>query len=328
MSVFIGIVLAVAMSGCRQEPASIEDLFTTRSMGLNYLNRGQLPEAETQFRKLISLAPADPLGYANLGLTYLRAGRYKEAEAQLDRARELDPANVEIDLMLAKLYSLTRRRAEALEILDKLRRGEPRNARLLYSLAELEAQASDSASARRYEQRLSEALAVAPGNLAVRLKLLGVFVRRGDADRAVQQLEEIRRIPPEPSPEAKRYLDASLQLLRAGKLADAKAPLDHFVHMMELTAPYQASLEEVKTIEGPIAGRPVLTFAPMDLVTLRGTKQKATANAVKFADVTTEAGLPDVSSTPPPVPSAPAALAMGDFNGDGTDDVFMSIRSP
>ncbi len=196
LSVFIGIVLAVAMSGCRQEPASIEDLFTTRSMGLNYLNRGQLPEAETQFRKLISLAPADPLGYANLGLTYLRAGRYKEAEAQLDRARELDPANVEIDLMLAKLYSLTRRRAEALATLDKLRQSEPRNARLLYSLAELEAQASDSASARRYEQRLREALAVAPANLAVRLKFLGVFVRRGEADSAVQQLEEIRRIPP------------------------------------------------------------------------------------------------------------------------------------
>ena len=49
-------------------------------MGLNYLDRGQLPEAEAQFKKLIALAPADPLGYANLGLTYLRAGRYSDAE--------------------------------------------------------------------------------------------------------------------------------------------------------------------------------------------------------------------------------------------------------
>ena len=80
------------------------------------------------------------------------------------------------------------------------------------------------------------------------------------------------------------------------KLAEARVPLDHFFHMMELTAPYQASLDEVKTIEGPIAGRPVLTFAPMDLVTLRGVQRRATANAVQFTDATADAGLPDAPS--------------------------------
>ena len=334
LSVLVGAVLAVAVYGCRPEPASIEELFTTRSLGLNYLNRGQLPEAEIQFRKLIGLAPTEPLGYANLGLTYLRAGRYSEAEAQLRRARQLDPANLEIDLMLTKLYSLTGRRAEAHAILDKLPHDEARSARVLYALAELEAQDSGSAAARRYEERLREALAVAPANLAVRLKLLDVLARRGAADSAVRQLEEVRRIPPEPPQEAKRYLETSLQLLRAGQLVEARVPLDHFFHMMELTAPYQASLDEVKTIEGPIAGRPVLTFAPMDLVTLRGVQRRATANAVQFTDATADAGLPDVPSpessrAPQALPlHGPAALAIGDFNGDGTDDLFVSVWSP
>jgi tetratricopeptide (TPR) repeat protein len=334
LSVLVGALLALAVYGCRPEPASIEELFTTRSMGLNYLNRGQLPEAETQFKKLIELAPSDPLGYANLGLTYLRAARYSDAEAKLLRARELDPANLEIGLMLAKLYSLTGRRAEAHSALDKLRRDEPRNARLLYALAELEAQDRDSAAVRRYEERLREALAVAPANLAVRLKLLDVLARQGAADSAVRHLEEIRRIPPEPPSEAKRYLDTSLQLLRAGKLAEARTPLDHFLHMMELTAPYQASLDEVKTIEGPIAGRPVLTFAPADLITLRGVRRTATANAVQFMDATVDAGLPNASSSesargPQALPlRESAALAMGDFNGDGTDDLFVSVWSP
>ena len=188
LSVLVGAVLAVAVYGCRPEPAaSVEELFTTRSLALNYLNRGQLPEAEIQFRKLIELAPTEPLGYANLGLTYLRAGRYSEAEAQLRRARKLDPADLEIGLMLTKLYSLTGRRAEAHAILDKFRHDEARNARVLYALAELEAQDPDSAAARRYEERLREAVAVAPANLAVRLKLLDVLMRRGEADSAVRQ---------------------------------------------------------------------------------------------------------------------------------------------
>ena len=335
LSVLVGAVLAVAVYGCRPEPAaSVEELFTTRSLGLNYLNRGQLPEAEIQFRKLIELAPKEPLGYANLGLTYLRAGRYSEAEAQLRRARKLDPADLEIGLMLTKLYSLTGRRAEAHAILDKLRHDEARNARVLYALAELEAQDPDSAAARRYEERLREAVAVAPANLAVRLKLLDVLVRRGEADSAVRHLEEIRRIPPEPPKEARAYLDSSLQLLRAGKLAEARVPLNHFFHMMELTAPYQASLDEVKTIEGPIAGRPVLTFAPMDLITLRGAQRRAPANAVQFTDATADAGLPDAPSpsssrAPPALPlHGPAALATGDIDGDGTDDLFVSFWSP
>jgi Tfp pilus assembly protein PilF len=78
-------------------------------LGLSYLHRNQLPEAEAEFKKLTTLAPDDPLGYASLGLTYLQGGRYKDAEKQLRRARELDPASAEVGLALAKLYSLTGR---------------------------------------------------------------------------------------------------------------------------------------------------------------------------------------------------------------------------
>src|SRR6202011_6191704 len=90
------------------------------------------------------------------------------------------------------------------------------NAHVLYALADLEAGQPDGASARRYEDRLKDVLAVAPANPAVRLKLLEWFARRGEADSAVRQLEEVRRIPPEPPKEARAYLDSSIQALRAG----------------------------------------------------------------------------------------------------------------
>src|SRR2546423_9149463 len=90
-ALLFGGALIAAASACRSKPASVEDLYTARMLGLSYLQRNQLPEAESQFKKLTELAPDDPLGYAELGLTYLQAGRYPEAEKQLRRARELDP---------------------------------------------------------------------------------------------------------------------------------------------------------------------------------------------------------------------------------------------
>ncbi|HEV7839741.1 MAG TPA: tetratricopeptide repeat protein, partial [Gemmatimonadaceae bacterium] len=80
-----------------------EELYTTRMLGLSYLQRNQLPEAESAFKKLTDLAPDDPLGYEDLGLTYLQAGRYTEAEKQLLRARELDPGSTS-GLALSRLY--------------------------------------------------------------------------------------------------------------------------------------------------------------------------------------------------------------------------------
>ena len=200
---FVGGLLTAASTGCRSERASVEDLYTTRVLGTSYLQRNQLPEAEAEFRKLTKLAPDDPLGYTSLGLTYLQAGRYAEAEKELRRARELDPGSTEVGLSLAKLYALTGRPSDARGMLEQLRRDTTGNAHVLYALAELETGKPDSASVRRYEDRLRDVLAVAPANLAVRLKLTEAFARRGEADSAIRQLEEVRRIPPEPPKEAR-----------------------------------------------------------------------------------------------------------------------------
>ncbi|MEP6550329.1 MAG: FG-GAP-like repeat-containing protein, partial [Gemmatimonadales bacterium] len=288
---------------------------------------------ETEFKKLTKLAPDDPLGYANLGLTYLQAGRYADAEKQLVRARELDPRSAEIGLALARLYSLTQRPANARTTLEGLRRDSAANARVLYALAELEAQQTDSGAARRYEDRLRDVLAVAPANLAARLKLVAALARRGEADSVVHQLEEVRRIPPEPPKEARTYLDSAIQLLRAGKLAEARPVLDRLIGVMEVTSPYQASLEDVKWTDGPIPGRPVLSFAPKSFITLRGVRERSTVDLAKFTDATSDAGLPGAETgaggaAPTERSSSPTALAVGDVDGDGADDLFASIWSP
>ncbi|MDB4871477.1 MAG: ASPIC/UnbV domain protein, partial [Gemmatimonadales bacterium] len=328
---FVG-TLTGAATACRSERASVEDLYTTRVLGTSYLQRNQLPEAEAEFRKLTKLAPDDPLGYASLGLTYLQAGRYPDAEKSLLKARELDPGSTEIGLALARLYSLTGRPAESRSTLEKLRRDTTGNAHVLYALAELEGRQSDSASVRGYEDRLKEVLAVAPANLAVRLKLVEAFARRGEADSAVRQLEEVRRIPPEPPKEARIYLDSSIQLLRAGKLDPARTTIGRLVHLMEVTTPYQASLDEVKWTDGPIAGRPVLTFVPKNFISIRAVRARAAVDMTKFTDATNEAGLAGAATQSGPVAAGqqrgPVALAAGDVDGDGTDDLFVSAWLP
>jgi Flp pilus assembly protein TadD len=323
-AVLLGAALTAATIGCRPDRAPVEELYTTRMLGLSYLQRNQLPEAESEFKKLTKLAPDDPAGYADLGLTYLQAGRYAEAETQLRRARELDPASAEVGLSLARLYALTERASDARAMLEQLRRDTTSNARVLYALAELDARQSDSASSRRYEERLREVLAVVPANLAVRLKLVGALARRGEADSAVRHLEEVRRIGPEPPREARTYLDSSIQLLRTGRLAQARTTLDRFFAVMELTAPYQASLDEVRSTEGPIPGRLVLTFAPQSFFSLTGVRERPTVDLAAFTDATDEAGL--AAAAAQERQDGSIALAAGDVDGDGTDDLFAVAR--
>ncbi len=308
--------LLIAAHGCRKEPVDRQELLTAHSLGLNDLQIGQLSEAEQQFKKVVQLAPDDPLGYANLGLTYLRGARYREAETQLNRARRMNSTSPEIALIAAKLYALTGRMDDAREILEKLRP----DARVVYALGELEAAAADSGARERYERRLREVLTLAPGNLAVRLKLVDALMRRGAADSAMRHLEDVRRLRPEPPVEARPLLDSTMQLLRSGRPELARPPFDRFLHLMELTSPYQAALEEVKWLEGPLVGRPVLAFNPQSLITTRGLMPRSRVADVQFTDMTSEAGIGAPGSRA-------SAMALGDYDGDGTDNLFVSLSA-
>ncbi|MFL5580099.1 MAG: CRTAC1 family protein, partial [Gemmatimonadaceae bacterium] len=229
----------------------------------------------------------------------------------------------------ARLYSLTNRPAEARATLEEMRRRTPGNARILYALAELEARQPDAAAAQRAEALLREALAAAPANLAVRLRLAGLLARRDEGDSPPRHLEEVRRLPPEPPEEVRAALDSSIALFRAGDLARARPALDRVVALLEVTSPFQASLEEVRWVEGPIPGRLVLGFAPKDFVTLRQVRGQGTPEVVRFTDATSEAGFEPAGARGSAADTArgPTALAAGDVDGDGADDLFTSSWS-
>lgn len=319
--------------GCREDSgeaaARRAEAVVAHSTGLGFLRRDQLPEAEAEFQKVVELAPRDPIGHANLGLTYLRAGRYDDAERHLDRAHSLAPERTEVALTLARLYSLTDRADEARQLLEELPRDGADQSRVLYALAELEAGAPGSRERSRRKELLEQVLALEPTNLAVRLELVDIAVGEGDADRAIGQLEEIRRLPPELPDEAREGLEETILALRGGRSEEARTSLDRLVRIVQLTVPYQAALEEVKWVEGPLVGRPILTFEPQSLIAMLGTGfRPSPEEAPRFVDVTTDAGLPDpaaLSAPNAPAASHPAgaAIALGDVYGDGTNDLFV-----
>ena len=324
------------LPGCRQEAgdaaARRAEAVLAHSTGLGFLRRDQLSDAEVEFQKVVELAPRDPIGHANLGLTHLRGGRFEEAEQHLARARKLAPDRVDVALTMAKLYSLTGRADRARELLEELPRGGPDRARVLYALAELEAERTDGRTSRRRKELLEQVVALEPANLAVRLELVDLAVRSGDADGAVAGLEEVRRLPPALPAEAQPHLEETIRRLRAGRIADARAPLDRFIGIMEVTAPYQAKLSEVKWVEGPLVGRPILTFEPQSLIAMLGSGLvPPRVDTPRFVDITADAGFPEpgtttATGTSPEPPAEPMALAFGDLQGDGSDELFAGSR--
>ncbi len=304
------VVFLVVAAACKTERASVEDLYATRMLGLGYLQRNQVAQAESAFTKLTKLAPDDPFGYANLGLTYLQSGRFADAEKQLKRAHEIDPANTDVSLMLAKVYALTERADDARATLETLRSDTTNNARVLYALAQLEAKQPGA-----YEDRLRDVLRIAPANIAARLDLIEAFAKRSENDSVIKGLEELRRLPPELPVEPRSYLDSTIQLMRAGNASAASNALKRFVELTKVTAQYQASLEDVKSPEGPIAGQPVLTFVPKDFISRQKTRQQ---EPVKFIDATADAGLTLSASR--------GSVALADIDGDGTDDLIIGTN--
>src|SRR6266516_4702302 len=321
----LGIAATLLLVGCRgREPAGGEGgglerdaaILAARTLGLAYRRSEQLGQAETAFRKIVALAPDQALGYANLGLVQLRQGRYGEAEREIRRAAALDTASDDIALTLAKVYELTGRTAEARRAVDRVLRRSPDDLRALYELVAL-----DPASQETYLRRIVER---APSNVAARLDLVDVLLARGGGggDAAAAQLEALERQLPELPREANRFFAQALALARAGRASAAAAPATTFHRFMETTAAYQASLQKLRGANGARPGYPILTFNPV--ITPPAQDARAIAAAIRFSDVTTTVGL--IGAPPLPDTATAVALATGDYDGDGSEDVFVGGR--
>src|SRR5216683_2677257 len=148
---------------------------------------------------------------------------------------------------------------------------------------------------------------------------------RGAVDDAAGELEALQRQLPQLPREAARFFERALRAARAGRLREAADQAKRLHQAMEVTAAYQVSLERLGAQSGAFAGYPILTFNQS--VAVSREDARTVARGIRFTDVTAGSGLAGVEALPDSVVGSlerGVALAVGDYDDDETEDVFVS----
>ena len=310
-----GVALLALLACERRPPATTGEILTTRTLGLASLEENRLDEAEAQFKRLTELAPNEPLGFANLGLVYLRQARYAKADSNIRRALTLSPSDPDVRLMLAKVLELTDSVAAARRVLEGTLSKTPSHLKSLYALAQLSANSQDPEDRARRAQYLERLVKLAPANVPARLQLIDALLKTNRPDDALAQLEQLHAQIPELSPEATSYFNQAVEQMRAGRAADALRPMLVLANFLRATGVYQAGVMALEGPGGVLVGFPIVTFSQP--IAGQQTQEQVLAS-LKFTDVTAAAGLATVHLGAP----QGAYVTVGDFDGDGYDDVY------
>ncbi len=302
---------------------------TTQTMGLAYLEEFKLDEAEKEFLKFIKLAPDEKLGYANLGLAYLRMGKYPEAEKQLFKAIKIDQKDPDIRLLLATVYQMNDEREKAVSELEKALKFAPDHIKILYDLSELYSAGSDEESQQQRKKFLLLLVEKAPENLVPRLNLTEIYIRNGDTDKAIEQLEIIQKQFPEFPKEAINYYDKTLSLLKKPDKENAFIQFTIFHNYLKVTSPYQAGIMELKGPGGSLIGFPLITYDHQP--SSQPGENKSLLDVIKFTNATTSAGLnivPVYDGDKYPEFKNSTHVEAADYDGDGDVDLYVGSYDP
>jgi tetratricopeptide (TPR) repeat protein len=330
--VFIN-VLALLANGCEKrkvlDKQALTQIMAARTLGLAYLEENQLKDAETEFHKVIALAPKEALGYANLGLVYFRKSQHPEAEGWIKKALAISPDNPDIRLLLANVYEMANRENEAQQELEQTLKTSPDHARTLYNLTALYLRSNQENTSRRAEAHLNKLVLLAPANIVVRLQLIETLLGNGKAGEAVKHLEELRQQMPELSADAVEFYDKALTGARANQAEAALMPVRIFHNVLKSIPLYQAGIRELRGPGGPLIGFPIFNFSQNFSTQLQ--KQRAVPAAMRFTEVTSAVGLQVMNSSVSE--SAPASepgthLAVADYDGDGDQDLYVGNWEP
>ncbi|HKK40759.1 MAG TPA: FG-GAP-like repeat-containing protein, partial [Bacteroidales bacterium] len=327
-----GFFLLVLFS-CRESPEKIkqkaEELASTKTLGLAYLEEFKLDDAEKAFQKFIKLAPKDKFGYANLGLTYLRMAKYPEAEKELQHAIKIDPKDPDIMLILATVYQMSEQRDKAITVLKDALKIAPDHIKILYDLSELYSTGTDAESQEKRQDCLLQLVKKAPGNLVPYLNLTDMYIKEDSTDKALHLLETVQKQFPEFPKEAVSYFDKTLSLLRKGNNKDALVQFTVFHNYMKVTSTYQAGIMDLKGPGGSLIGFPVITFDQQNSPLLED--HKAQLEAIKFTNVTSTVGLgiiPTFSEGENSEYRLSSHAEVSDYDGDGDGDIYAGSYDP
>src|SRR5262249_14589838 len=97
---------------------------------------GQWDKAETDYRKVLSLAPEDPAALRQLGIIYLGQGERVHAYPLLKKFAELPPDHPELQLKRGMLFFTSRHYTQARGAASQILEKQPANEQAIRLLAE------------------------------------------------------------------------------------------------------------------------------------------------------------------------------------------------
>jgi tetratricopeptide (TPR) repeat protein len=317
------LVALMLLPGCRNRNGDdAVKLMSVRTLGLAYLEEFKLEEAEQEFRKFTAMAPGDKFGYANLGLTFLRMGRFPEAEEKLHKALSIDSTDADIRLILATVYRMNEQAEKSIAELKKALTFNPGHSRILYEISDLysnDNRPEAKASRKNYLRKLIQS---APANLVPRLSLTDILIKSGDFDKAMEQLEEIRKLFPDFPKESAEFYIKTINAIRKGNRDDADFQFTVFHNYLKVTPPYQAGMMDLKGPGGSLIGFPLITFDKKGATDLQGDM----TSVIKFTDVTENAGIQSFSLNNEF--SDFSHVEAADYDGDGDIDLYAGSYDP
>ena len=325
---FLFILCLISIISCKETEAEKRqkaiEMMTTQTMGLAYLEEFKLEEAENEFLKLISLAPDEKLGYANLGLVYLRMAKYNEAEIQIQKAIKIDPEDADIRLLLATVYQLNGEREKAITELEDALNFAPDHSKVLYDLAEIYSVSSDEASQKQRKVYLQQLVDYAPENIVPQLQLTEMLIRDGESDKALERMEIMKKQFPEFPKEAVDYYDETLLLLRKNVSDQALIQFTIFHNYLKVTYPFQSGINDLKGPGGSSIGFPVISYNRDTNDQSLG--DKTVLEIIKFKDVSANSGLdviPVINDVHQLSSPGKTFVEAGDYDGDGDADLYV-----
>jgi len=163
-------------------------------LGVININRGNLRDAETAYKKAIAIEPAYAYSYINLADLYRQQGRDVEGEKLIREAISYNPLAAELYHALGLLLTRQKRRAEAIEALKQAVKLSPGNETLHYYYA---LSIMETGQVEKSLQILEKAYQLNPYNTTIIFALTTINRDQNKLDNALKYATKLYELAPQ-----------------------------------------------------------------------------------------------------------------------------------